>query len=213
MKLILQGYSGKMGSIVYEYLKTKNHEFVQLLDQFNQDISIEALINCDVIIDFSTPQSSLRLFSYALKYHKPMIIGTTGFSNDELDYIRIGSKKANIGVYVIYNFLSSINVLKKAIKELSKDSNLIYVIDKHHNSKIDKPSGTSLALVSGINKSKLNFISKRVDFFAYEHVIEINNEFETIEITHRCYNKVGYAKGVEKALSKINTFIGLKTSI
>ena len=90
---------------------------------------------------------------------------------------------------------------------------MIYVTDKHHKSKVDQPSGTSLALVNGINKNKLNFISKRVDFFVYEHVIEINNEFETIEITHRCYNKVGYAKGVEKALSKINTFIGLKTNI
>lgn len=213
MKLILQGYSGKMGSIVYEYLKSKNHEFVQLLDRFNQDASIDALTNCDAIIDFSNPKSSLRLFSYALKYHKPMIIGTTGFSKIELNYIRKESKKAKIGVYVVYNFLSSINALKKTIKELSKNSDLIYVTDKHHKSKVDKPSGTSLALVNGINKNKLHFISKRVDFFAYEHVIEINNEFETIEITHRCYNKVGYAKGVEKALSKINTFIGLKTSI
>lgn len=164
MKLILQGYSGKMGSIVYEYLKSKNHEFVQLLDQFNQDVSIEALNNCDVIIDFSNPQSSLRLFSYSLKYHKPMIIGTTGFSKSELDYIKTESKKSNIGVYVVYNFLSSINVLKKAIKQLSKDNSLIYVTDKHHKSKVDQPSGTSIALVNGINKNKLNFISKRVDF-------------------------------------------------
>lgn len=213
MKLILQGYSGKMGSIVYEYLKSKNHEFVQLLDRFNQDVSIDELTNCDAIIDFSNPKSSLRLFSYALKYHIPMIIGTTGFSKSELDYIKTESKKSNIGVYVVYNFLSSINVLKKAIKQLSKNSDLIYVTDKHHKSKVDQPSGTSIALVSGINKNKLNFISKRVDFFVYEHVIEINNEFETIEITHRCYNKVGYAKGVEKALSKINTFVGLKTNI
>lgn len=202
-----------MGSIVYEYLKSKNHEFVQLLDRFNQDVSIDELTNCDAIIDFSNPKSSLRLFSYALKYHIPMIIGTTGFSKSELDYIKTESKKSNIGVYVVYNFLSSINVLKKAIKQLSKNSDLIYVTDRHHKSKVDQPSGTSIALVNGINKNKLNFISKRVDFFVYEHVIEINNEFETIEITHKCYNKVGYAKGVEKALSKINTFVGLKTNV
>ena len=185
MKLILQGYSGKMGEVVYNYLKTKEHEFVQLLDKDNNKINYTRVKESEAIIDFSTPASSLTLFECALKYKKPMIIGTTGFKDEEINYIKNKSKEAGIGVYLVYNFLSSINFLNKVIKQLSVDSDSIYVIDRHNKSKKDQPSGTS-----------------------YEHKVEINNEFETIEIIHKCYNKLGYAKGVEKALRKINGFVG-----
>ena len=122
MKLILQGYSGKMGSIVHAYLKSKNHEFVQLLDQFNQDVSIEALINCDAIIDFSNPKSSLRLFSYALKYHKPMIIGTTGFSKSELDEICSLNDIESLG--------KKIKIVENVKNELGLNANMKLLFDK-----------------------------------------------------------------------------------
>ena len=210
MKLILQGYSGKMGEVVYNYLKTKGHEFIQLLDKDNNKINHTRVKECDVIIDFSSPASSLALFDYALKYKKPMIIGTTGFKDKEINYIKRKSKESGIGVYLVYNFLSSINILNKVIKQLSVDSDSIYVIDRHNKSKKDQPSGTSKLLTKGVNKNKLHFTSERVDFYVYEHKVEINNQFETIEIIHKCYNKLGYAKGVEKALRKINGFVGTR---
>ena len=210
MKLILQGYSGKMGEVVYNYLKTKGHEFVQLLDKDNNKINYTRVKESEAIIDFSMPTSSLTLFECALKYKKPMIIGTTGFKDEEINYIKNKSKEAGIGVYLVYNFLSSINFLNKVIKQLSVDSDSIYVIDRHNKSKKDQPSGTSKLLVKGVDKNKVHFISERLDFYAYEHKVEINNEFETIEIIHKCYNKLGYAKGVEKALRKINGFVGTR---
>ena len=213
MKLILQGYSGKMGEVVYNYLKTKGHEFVQLLDKDNNKINYTRVKESEAIIDFSMPTSSLTLFECALKYKKPMIIGTTGFKDEEINYIKNKSKEAGIGVYLVYNFLSSINFLNKVIKQLSVDSDSIYVIDRHNKSKKDQPSGTSKLLVKGVDKNKVHFISERLDFYAYEHKVEINNEFETIEIIHKCYNKLGYAKGVEKALRKINGFVGTRVML
>ena len=155
MKLILQGYSGKMGEVVYNYLKTKGHEFVQLLDKDNNKINYTRVKESEAIIDFSTPTSSLTLFECALKYKKPMIIGTTGFKDEEINYIKNKSKEAGIGVYLVYNFLSSINFLNKVIKQLSVDSDSIYVIDRHNKSKKDQPSGTSKLLVKGVDKNKV----------------------------------------------------------
>lgn len=204
----MQGYSGKMGSIVYDYLKNKEYNFISLIDETHK-IQEEKIAQCDVIIDFSIPFAALNLFKYAIKYHKPIIIGTTGFSKSELNFMEVSSLEAGISAYVVYNFLNSIQKIKELIDDLSTNATSIYLEEKHHKSKLDKPSGTAKYLLKDVNK-EVHILSKRLDNFIYEHKIEINNEFESIEITHKCYNKLGYAKGVEKALSNINKFKGVK---
>lgn len=209
----MQGYSGKMGSIVYNYLKEKGHTFLALLDENNLNLTNEEMKNCDTIIDFSCPKASLKIFDMATKCHKPMIIGTTGFTKEQEDYIKEESIKNGISVYLVANFLENMQILKDAITKLGNEAKTIYLDERHHKSKKDQPSGTAKFLISELDKSKVTVISKRLDYYVYEHHIEINNEFETIEITHKCYNKLGYAKGVEKALKSLNTFKGVKCHI
>ncbi|MCH5171313.1 MAG: hypothetical protein J1F31_00535 [Erysipelotrichales bacterium] len=209
MKLVLNGFSGKMGSVVYEYLK-QNHEFIGLGDLENK-ITEDMIKKCDAIIDFSSRDSSLSIFKMATKYHKNMIVGTTGFLDTDLKYFEEKSKEANISLFVVYNFLPSVHHLKKFIDSLDFDK--LYITESHHKSKKDKPSGTAKFLLTDLAKEKVEVASIRTDFYCYEHKIEVINEFETIEIVHRCYNKVGYAKGVELALQQLGTFVGLKQNI
>ena len=209
MKLILNGYSGKMGRVVYDYLKEKN-DFVGMGDIENE-ITEDMIKECDAIIDFSSRESALSIFEMARKYHKNMIIGTTGFLEADLRYFEERSKEANISLFVVYNFLSSIHHLKKFIDNL--DFQKLYLTESHHNSKKDKPSGTAKFLLKNLNKQKVKVTSIRTDFYCYEHKIEFINEFETIEIVHRCYNKIGYAKGVELALKQLGTFVGLRQNL
>ncbi|MCH5179641.1 MAG: hypothetical protein J1F32_00265 [Erysipelotrichales bacterium] len=209
MKLVLNGFTGKMGSVVYDYLKSK-YEFVGLGDIDNK-ITEDMIKECDAIIDFSSPDSSLQIFKIAQKFHKNMIIGTTGFSSEELRYFEEKSKESDISLFVVYNFLPSIHKIKRLIDNM--DFNELYLTETHHKSKKDKPSGTAKFLLKNIDDKKINVTSFRTDFYAYEHKISLINEFETIEIVHRCYNKVGYAKGVELALKQLGTFIGLRQSI
>jgi len=209
----MQGYSGKMGSIVYNYLNEKGYTFLALLDENNSNLTSDEMKKCDAIIDFSCPNASLKLFDMATKYHKPMIIGTTGFTKEQEDYIKDESIQSGISVYLVANFLESMQILKDAISKLGSEAKSIYLDERHHKSKKDQPSGTAKFLISELDKNKVSVISKRLDHYVYEHHIEINNEFETIEITHKCYNKLGYAKGVEKALKSLNTFKGVKCHI
>ncbi len=213
MKIIMQGYSGKMGSIVYDYLKEKGHTFLALLDENNMEVTSEEIKKSDAIIDFSCPMASIKLFNEAIKYHKPMIIGTTGFTKEQENYIKEESIQSGISVYLVANFLESMQILKTTITKLGSEAKSIYLDERHHKSKKDQPSGTAKFLISELDKNKVSVISKRLDYYVYEHHIEINNEFETIEITHKCYNKLGYAKGVEKALKTLNTFKGVKCHI
>ena len=127
MKIIMQGYSGKMGSIVYNYLKEKGHTFLALLDENNLNITSEEVKNCDAIIDFSCPKASLKIFDTAIKYHKPMVIGTTGFTKEQENYIKDASIQNGISVYLVANFLESMQILKNAITKLGSDAKSIYL--------------------------------------------------------------------------------------
>lgn len=209
MKILLNGYSGKMGCVVYDYLKDK-YDFVALCDKDKQ-IKEKDILNADVIIDFSTVESAKSAFALATKHHKHIIIGTTGFKDEEISFFAKESKNAKISTFLIANFLKSIQAIKKLLNDL--DINKLYLSEKHHKSKKDQPSGTAKYLLEKTPKDLINIQSVRTDFYCYEHRLEIINEFETIEIVHRCYNKVGYAKGVEIALSKLGSFIGLKQEL
>ncbi len=210
MNLVLNGYSGKIGNVVYEYLKSRNYEFVGLGDKEHPLVE-DMIRKADAIIDFSTTKSAVSLFELAIKYKKNMIIGTTGFTEKELQHFADKSKDCGISLFVVYNFLPSIHFIKKLLENL--DYEKVLLIESHHKSKADIPSGTAKFLVKNLDEQRVEIISNRTEFFCYEHKINIINQFENIEIAHRCYNKIGYAKGVELALKQLGLFIGLRQEI
>ena len=118
MKLVLQGFSGKMGKVVYEYLQEKGYTFAGLFDEKHK-IQEKKIAKCDAIIDFSTVESAKNMFDLAIKYHKPIIIGVTGFTSEDLEMFDTKSLEAKIATYIIYNFLISIQRLKGFVDELS----------------------------------------------------------------------------------------------
>lgn len=212
MKLILQGYSGKMGKVVYEYLKKRGHEFCGLFDENNVVIE-DAFETCDAIIDFSNIEAAKKIFDLAIIYKKPIIIGTTGFNESQIKIMEQMASDAEISAYLVFNFLPSIKILKDTIESLDDSHDKVYLSETHHESKKDSPSGTAKYLLENLSNNKVQILSKRVPYLVYEHHIEMINEFESIEIIHKCYNKIGYAKGVEKALQTLGTFVGLRRHI
>ncbi len=107
----------------------------------------------DVIIDFSNPASLDGLLSYALKNNTPSVICTTGFSDDEIKKINSASEK--IAVFYSGNMSLGVNLLielaKQATKVLGNDFD-IEIVEKHHNLKVDAPSGTALMIADGISE-------------------------------------------------------------
>ena len=161
IKTILCGCSGKMGGFVYEATKSQNDiKVVAGVDKYNNgqgfpifnsfaDINVEA----DVIIDFSNPVLLDSILGYALKNKVAVVIATTGYNNEQIEKIKTAAKE--IPVFFTFNMSIGVNLIcslaKKAATILG-DGFDIEIIEKHHNQKIDAPSGTAIMLANAVNE-------------------------------------------------------------
>jgi len=174
----------------------------------------------DVIIDFSIPVSTLNILEFALKNKIPMVIATTGFSEEEKEKIKQASN--NIPIFQSANMSFDINLMSKILAEIApllKNTD-IEIIETHHNQKKDAPSGTALLLADSINRSlgnsmnytfdrhnlhkkrntnEIGFSAIRGGNIVGEHTVKFFGEHETFEITHTSYSRTVFADGALKA--------------
>ena len=178
----------------------------------------------DVIIDFSVPVATLNILKYAKENHVPIVIATTGFTEEQLNEIENYSK--DIPVFKSANMSYDINLMAKIVASLAKElpDTDIEIIETHHNRKIDSPSGTALFLADSINEAKDNkmiyefdrhnkhekrnkleigFSSIRGGNIVGEHTVQFFGEHETLEITHKCYSRTVFANGAVMAAKYI----------
>ncbi|QCI22603.1 4-hydroxy-tetrahydrodipicolinate reductase [Buchnera aphidicola] len=191
---------GKMNVCLTEMLNIKKNDF-------------------DVLIDFTKPSSTLEYLQYCNKFKKNIIIGTTGFSKEEINMMK--SYSQNIAMIVSSNFSIGINLLfqliEKTTQVIGKNSD-IDIIEYHHRNKIDSPSGTALAIgeviskvmnwdlnthsiyyKKGINKirdgKKIGFSTVRAGSIIGKHSVMFSSSSEEIKITHTASNRKAFAKG------------------
>ena len=180
----------------------------------------------DVIIDFSIPVATLTILQYAISNHVPIVIATTGFTNEEELIIKEASKK--IPIFKSANMSYDIMIMKKLVQWLApllKNTD-IEITETHHNRKIDSPSGTAQMLADSINKSLGNSLyyeynrhdkhekrnkneiginSIRGENIVGEHTVQFFGEYETFEIKHTSYSRNLFAEGALKAADFIVT--------
>lgn len=241
MKIVITAPSGKMGRLlVREALKRKNDfEIVGAVgnparDYIGKDISaatsgdvvnakiyadIEEIIDkCDGVIDFSVTELSMKIVESCAKHKKPLVLGTTGFSEDEEKKIRELSK--NMPMTESHNTSKAVNLIYKLVEKmtdvLGKESD-IDIIDYHDNKKLDAPSGTGKVLGSivadrlgvslkdkarygregkGIRgENEITFHSLRIGNVSSSHTVVFGMDGERIELTHHSYDFGTFAKG------------------
>ncbi|MEG2354056.1 MAG: 4-hydroxy-tetrahydrodipicolinate reductase [Clostridium sp.] len=228
-KIILSGCCGKMGKMVSECAKNfQNLSIVAGID-FKEDVALQypifdnilkCEISADVIIDFSRPSSLKDLGEYAISKNIPLVICTTGYSDKENQYITSLSKK--IAVFHSANMSIGINVVNSLLRKVSA---LLYedfdieIIEKHHNQKVDSPSGTALLLANTIKNSiaeETEFIygregmkkreHKEIGIHAVrggniigDHEIIFAGQGESIEIKHTAISREVFAVGALRA--------------
>lgn len=229
MKLLINGFYGKMGQIVYECAKnTQDVEIVGGIDLQEQNVdNIKVVSNPnnltikpDVIIDFSIPKATLNILEYAKENSIPIVIATTGFSDDELNLIKNYSK--DIPIFMSSNMSFQINLIAKILKEITPllNNSDIEIIETHHNRKIDAPSGTAILLADKINeslnnsysyefnrhdkrekrsKNEIGFSSIRGGNIVGEHSVMYFTDTETLEIKHTVHDRKIFAEGAIKA--------------
>lgn len=204
MNIILQGYSGKTGNEIYQLGMEKGYN-IYGVDIDHPLWKYEGYHDIDLLIDFSSPQGSAYAFDFACRHHIPLIIGTTDIGEDTIkEWDRIAQKEKMI-VYLLENYLPSMEILCSFLKELDPLFERIAISETHHESKKDCPSGTSKMLKRCFDdQKKIPIISNRVKVFVYEHEISLKNEFEEITISHHCLTRKAYAEGVYQIIANLS---------
>lgn len=174
------------------------------------DDILKSTDGCDVLIDCTSAEALENNFNAYLVIKKPIIIATTGFGEETQAKVRemsmyvpvVYCPNFSIGVYKF------IKLLKYAALELGADTD-IEIIESHHNTKKDKPSGTAKKIAEAITgqlkrDSDIPIHSIRAGSIVGEHtVIFANSEGEQIEMTHRLTSRSSCAKGIVMAVNWI----------
>lgn len=216
MRLLIVGYTGKMGVAIQSLLK----QYPQIEAM---GLSRKQALNCvqtiqdaqaiDLIMDFSKPEALDSYLPYAMSHHIPCVIATTGYSDEQMLAMRNAS--ATIPLFTSANFSKGIYVLKQLIKQMNAlcPEDQVDLTDIHHIHKADAPSGTAKALIETIQTGRtptLSVISdstglradhelhlhvSRLGNVVGEHSVIYSNELEAIELKHTAFTKTNFAKG------------------
>lgn len=187
----------------------------------------QAAKGADVIIDFTTPTATVSALSIARKLKLPIVIGTTGLTDEELKILK--STSASIPVLFSANMSAGVNLLFRLAPEVSAvlgDEYDIEIVEAHHNKKKDSPSGTAKRLAELIAeargkpledlavygregnvgqrpKGQIGIHALRGGSIVGEHTIIYAGENERIEITHRVSSRDVFAQGALRAAKYI----------
>ena len=167
VKILMHGCNGKMGRMITEIVKNEEDTVIAAgVDKFtgipNDYPVFEKIAQCDVdvdvVIDFSNAGAVDELLDYCVEKSLPVVLCTTGLSDEQLKKVDECSEK--IAVLKSANMSMGINLLLKLLKDAAKvlapAGYDIELVEKHHNQKLDAPSGTALALADSINEAMGN---------------------------------------------------------
>ena len=230
IKVIINGCSGKMGKVVYNLVKNDPELAVAAgIDPFGESSDFPVFkspsdcnVDADVIIDFSTASAIPALLDFSVEKQIPVVLCTTGFSDELNEQVKKASEK--VAVLKSANMSVGVNLLfslvQKAAQVLYDSGFDIEIVEKHHNQKIDAPSGTALAIADAINSAlddKFNYVYDRsqkrekrsrteIGIHAVrggnivgEHDVIFAGTDEVIEINHKATSKEIFAVGAVKA--------------
>lgn len=238
LRIILSGCMGKMGRVIIDQT-TKSDEFtvvagVDVMAAKANDFDFPVysdIAKCkeeaDVIIDFSRPEALPQLLRYGQKNHIPMVLCSTGYNANDVSSIEYASE--NVAIMRSANMSVGVNLLM----ELSKSAtNILHnnfdieIEERHHNQKVDAPSGTAMMLADAINqaaggdlqyvydrhenrtaraKRELGMHALRGGTITGEHTVVFAGSDEVIELTHKAYSRNIFAHGALRAAKFIVT--------
>ncbi len=229
-RIIMHGCNGAMGQVISDIVrKDENAEIVAGIDIVdNRDngypvfTDIDACnIEADVIIDFCSPKATDKMLAYCRRTKTAVVVCTTGLSEEQIEAVKETGKE--VAVFKSANMSLGITILSKLLKEAAHvlaDDFDIEIVERHHNQKVDAPSGTALMLADSINealKNEYNYVfdrsgvrerRKKKDIgisavrggtIVGDHEVIFAGTDEVIEFKHTAYSKAVFAKGAVAA--------------
>ncbi len=226
VKIMMHGCNGVMGQVISKIVEETEGAVmacgVDRVDDGHNDYPVFTDINaCDVevdaIIDFSAAPAVDGLLDFAVERQIPVVLCTTGLSDEQLERVHEASKKT--AVLRSANMSLGVNTLFKVLKSMTKllaDAGFdIDIVEKHHRRKLDAPSGTAIALAEAVNeplnneyefvydrsqrreqrpKKEIGISAVRGGTIVGEHEIIFAGQDEVIELKHTAYSRAIFGK-------------------
>ncbi len=230
-KVIMHGCNGKMGQMITTLIGADPEvEIVAGVDPSdhikNTYPVFKTIADCDVkadvIIDFASYMAVDGLLDYCVTQQIPVVLCTTGLSKEQLEHVEEAAK--SVAILKSANMSLGVNMLLKLLKQaagiLSPAGFDIEIVEKHHNLKVDAPSGTALALADSINEEfdnsfeyvydrsqvrqkrdakEIGISAVRGGTIVGDHDVIFAGEDEVVTFSHRAYSKGVFAKGAIQA--------------
>jgi 4-hydroxy-tetrahydrodipicolinate reductase len=231
VKMIMHGCNGRMGHVIVDLCKEdQDIQVVAGVDAFGEntyDFPVfkslsECNIDADVIVDFSNASAVDGLLDYCTDKGIPVVLCSTGLSAEQLDKVKEASSK--VAVLKSANMSVGVNALIKVLKEVSPLFAAagfdIEIVEKHHNQKLDAPSGTAIALADSINESlnneyeyvndrstrrekrpvkEIGISAVRGGTIVGDHDVIFAGHDEVVTLSHRAYSRAIFGKGAIEA--------------
>lgn len=231
VNVIMVGCNGKMGQVITGIVNDDNGSQivagVDVYDDGHNAYPVYANINnvqedADVIIDFSNPASLDSILEYSIRNQVPAVLCSTGYSKEEI--VKIVDASEKVAILRSGNMSLGINTMAKVMKAVTKvlaEAGFdIEIVEKHHNQKIDAPSGTAIMLADAINEELSNEYEYRYERSSVrekrphkeigisavrggtivgEHEIIFAGKDEVLEFKHTAYSKAIFGKGAVEA--------------
>lgn len=230
-KILMYGCNGRMGRVISGLVKEDpSAEIVAGIDISGEQLDgypvykslAECPVDADALIDFSSPKALDDILTSAKARKLPLVLCTTGYSEEQLAQIAEASKE--VAVLRSANMSLGVNLLLKLVQTAAQvlaDADFdIEIIEKHHNQKVDAPSGTALAFADAINtalrneysyqydrsqkrekraKNEIGISAVRGGTIVGEHEILFAGADEVVEFKHTAYSKAIFGKGAVSA--------------
>lgn len=239
IKVIIAGFKGKMGSTVYDMVKSDPElELVALLDPFSEQVEIDgvpvfkdkkelSLLNADVWVDFTTPKVAYENTLFALQNGFAPVVGTTGFTEKQLEELIVLSEEKKLGGLIAPNFTIGAILLMEFAERAAKYFPHLEIIELHHDQKKDAPSGTALKTAErirqvrtyieqgvsdeeellsgsrGANYDGFRIHSVRLPGLVAHQEVIFGSQGEGLTIRHDSYDRTSFMSGVNLGIKEV----------
>jgi len=199
VKVALFGAGGKVGAVLGPALEAAGHELVELGE-------------AEAMVDFTAPEAVVRNISLALEAGVPCVVGTSGWETDEVERLAL---EAGLPVFYAPNFAVGAVLMMRLAADAAKHFPRAEIIELHHDTKKDAPSGTAKATADLLPGDPSIHSVRLPGLVAHQEVL-FGGDGQLLTIRHDAYSREAYVPGVLLALERLHTLppgltVGLAT--
>lgn len=231
INVIMLGCNGMMGRMISDLMKDDSQAKIvagiDFIAEQHYDYPVftsleECTVKADVIIDFSSVNGVEERLDYCIREQIPIVLCTTGLSEEQIAKVEEASKKVAVlkSANMSLGINTLLNLLQKAAKVFAPAGFDMEIVERHHNKKVDAPSGTALALADSLRdaldgdyeyiydrsqekkkreKNEIGISAVRGGTIVGEHEVIFAGTDEVIEFKHTAYSKAVFGKGAIQA--------------